>query len=273
MIIDAHCHAGPGDGFTGPWDTRAPLEKYLRRAAAAGIQRTVLWAAIHTDYAVANREVARIVASRPDKFYGFAFVHAERDRGRIHRMVQEAVERYGFCGIKVHRRDARISREICETARAFALPVVYDPMGEAAVAELLASEFPDVNFIIPHLSSFADDWEAQLAFIAHLARHPNIYTDTSGVRRFDLLEQAIKRAGARKILFGSDGPWLHPGAELAKVYALGLPSTALRCVLSENFLRLIAHVRRRPTTHAKISTSTIARSKPTFHDDHDFKYQ
>jgi hypothetical protein len=273
MIIDAHCHAGPGDGFTGPWDTRASLKKYLRWADEAGIERTVLWAALHTNYRTANREVGRIVASHPERFYGFAFVHAERDRGRIQRMVQEAVERYGFCGIKVHRRDARISREICEVARAFALPVVYDPMGEAAVAELLAQEFPDVNFIIPHLSSFADDWEAQLAFITHLARHPNIYTDTSGVRRFDLLEQAVKRAGARKILFGSDGPWLHPGVELAKVYPLGLPSAERRCVLGENFMRLIAHIRRRPTTHAKISAATIARSKPTFHGDYDFKYQ
>jgi hypothetical protein len=26
MIIDAHCHAGKGDGLTGPWDTNAPLE-------------------------------------------------------------------------------------------------------------------------------------------------------------------------------------------------------------------------------------------------------
>lgn len=240
LIIDAHCHAGPGDGFSGPWDTRASLKKYLRWAEEAGIARTVLWAALHTDYAVANREVARIVASNPERFYGFAFVHAERDRGRIHSMVKEAVERYGFCGIKVHRRDARISREICEVARRFTLPVVYDPMGEAAAAELLAHEFPDVNFIIPHLSSFADDWEAQLAFLAHLERHPNIYTDTSGVRRFELLEQAVKRAGAEKILFGSDGPWLHPGVELSKVEALSLSREDRRLICGGNFLRLIA---------------------------------
>jgi predicted TIM-barrel fold metal-dependent hydrolase len=37
---------------------------------------------------------------------------------------------------------------------------------------------------------FADDWRAQLALIDHLVRHPNIYTDTAGVRRFDLLQQA-----------------------------------------------------------------------------------
>src|SRR6267143_311326 len=120
MIIDSHCHAGKGDGLTGPWDTAALLEKYIRRASQAGVTRTVLFAAFHSDYAVANREVARIVASRPDRFFGFAFVD-------------------------------------------------------------------------------------------HLVRNSNIYTDTSGVRRFDILEQAVQRTGAGKMLFGSDGPWLHPG--------------------------------------------------------------
>lgn len=252
MIIDCHCHAGKGDGLTGPWDTAAALEQYLRRAAQAGIQRTVLFAAFHSDYSKANREVARIVASRPDRFYGFAFVNAVRDRGRVAAMVGEAVTRFGFCGIKVHRHDAPITREVCEVARAFRLPVLYDVTGEVSVCELLAQEYPDVNFIIPHLGSFADDWRAQLALIDHLVRHPNIYTDTSGVRRFDLLEQAAQRAGARKILFGSDGPWLHPGVELAKVRALQLSPADEQMVLGGNFLRLISRARMmRRNAHAR----------------------
>ena len=246
MIIDCHCHAGKGDGLTGPWDTNAPLEKYMRRAASAGIERTVLFAAFHSDYAAANREVARMVRSRPDRFYGFAFIHPLRDRGRVRTMVAEAVTRHGFVGIKVHRHDAPITREVCDLAREFALPIIYDVMGEVSVVELLAEEYPEVAFIIPHLGSFSDDWRAQLALIDHLVRHQNIYTDTSGIRRFDLLEQAVKRAGARKILFGSDGPWLHPGVELQKVKLLGLSAFDERLLCGSNFLRLIANVRTKP---------------------------
>lgn len=239
MIIDSHCHAGKGDGLTGPWDTAAPLDKYLVRASRAGITHTVLFSAFHSDYAIANREVARIVSSRPDRFFGFAFVNSVRDRGRVHRLVQQAVEEFGFTGIKLHRYDAPISREVCEVARAFSLPVIYDVMGAVSVCELLAQEYPDVNFIIPHLGSFADDWRAQVAIIDHLVRHPNIYTDTAGVRRFDILEQVVQRAGARKILFGSDGPWLHPGVELSKVRALGLSRSDETLLFRDNFLRLI----------------------------------
>jgi uncharacterized protein len=240
MVIDCHCHAGKGDGLRGPWDTSAPLDRYLRRAARAGIDRTVLFPVLGSTYDEANRQVAQVVASNRDRFYGFVFVHSERDRGRIDRIVSNAVESYGFRGIKAHRANARISREICETARRYSVPVLYDVMGDWSVAELLAHEYPDVDFIIPHLGSFSDDWSAQLAIIDQISRHPNIHADTSGVRRFDLLEEAVKRAGPDKLLFGTDGPWLHPGVELFKVRALGLPEGAERMILGENFLRLIA---------------------------------
>jgi predicted TIM-barrel fold metal-dependent hydrolase len=118
--------------------------------------------------------------------------------------------------------------------------------------ELLAEEYPDVTFIIPHLGSFSDDWRAQVALIDHLARHPNIYADTSGVRRFDLLVEAVRRAGPRKILFGSDGPWLHPGVELEKVRALQLRRSDELLILGRNFLRLIARV------HARLPTAVTA---------------
>jgi uncharacterized protein len=243
MIVDCHCHAGRGEALTGPWDSSVDLGPYLRRARRAGIDRTVLFSVFSTDYAEANRVVGRIVARHPGRFLGFAFVHALRDQGRVGAMVSEAVGEYGMCGIKVHRYDARITREVCEVARAFSLPVLYDVMGEVSVAELLATEYPDVAFIIPHLGSFSDDWKAQVAFLDHLARHPNIYTDTSGIRRFDLLEQAVQRASAAKILFGSDGPWLHPGLELHKVHLLGLPPDDEALILGGNLLRLVGQVR------------------------------
>lgn len=263
MIIDAHCHAGKGDGLTGPWDTDAPLGKYLSRARSAGIDRTCLFAAFHSDYAKANRQVANIVAGNPQRFYGFAFLHPERDRGRIFAMIKQAVTRFGFCGIKVHRHDARITREVCETARAFSLPVIYDVVGDVSVCELLAEEYPDVNFIIPHLGSFADDWKDQVALIDHLERHPNIYADTSGVRRFDILKQAVKRAGAKKILFGSDGPWLHPGVELEKIYVLDLPVEDENLILGSNFLRLIGRVNFKPKYNTFISVGRGNRQNRT----------
>ena len=256
LIIDCHCHAGKGDGLTGPWDTDAPLGPYLEWAQEAGIQKTVLFAAFHSDYAAANRQVAQLVRQDPKRFYGFAFVHAQRDRGRVLEMVSTAVQQYGFVGIKCHRYDARLSREICDVARAFRLPVLYDVVGEISVVELLGEQYPDVNFIIPHLGSFSDDWRAQVGLIDQLVRFPNIYTDTSGVRRFDILRRAVDRVGPRKFLFGSDGPWLHPGVELAKIAALHLPPQDAQLVLAGNLLRLIKQVRPEPAQPPRIAVAT-----------------
>jgi predicted TIM-barrel fold metal-dependent hydrolase len=260
LIIDCHCHAGKGDGLTGPWNTDAPLGEFLRWSRRAGIDRTNLFATFHSDYAVANRAVARVVAARPGRFYGFAFVHPRRDAGRVMSMVTTAVRRYGFRGIKVHRFDARITREVCEAARAFRIPVLYDVVGEVSQVELIATEYPMVDFIIPHLGSFADDWRAQVALVDHLVRHANVYTDTSGIRRFDILQRAVRRAGAHKFLFGSDGPWLHPGVELSKVKALRLRPDDEQLVLARNFLRLITKMKPTPAKTAGGRHSSSAHS-------------
>jgi uncharacterized protein len=69
MIIDCHCHAGKGDGFTGPWDTDASLHNYLPWATEAGITKTVLFAAFNSNYTKANAAVAKIVNSNPNKLW------------------------------------------------------------------------------------------------------------------------------------------------------------------------------------------------------------
>jgi uncharacterized protein len=240
MIIDAHCHAGRGDRMTAPWTTSAPIEKYLRRARAAGIDRTIVVPAFHTDYGTANEELARIVARKPGRLIGFAFVHPVRNAGNVLQMTARAVRDWGFRGIKVHGVDALPTRELCEAARRLRLPILADIVGRAHVIDMFAPEYPDVDFIVPHLGSFADDWRAQQQVVDKLVRFPNVYADTSGVRRFDYIVDAVKRAGARKLIFGSDGPWLHPGVEIHKVRLLGLSKADESLVLGGNIARLLS---------------------------------
>jgi predicted TIM-barrel fold metal-dependent hydrolase len=247
MIIDAHCHAGRGDVLTAPWNTNAPLTKYLRRAARAGISHTVVFPTFQTDYQEGNREVARIVRQLPGRLIGFAMVHAGRDAGRVREMVLEAVVKHGFRGLKIHGHDHMPTREVCEAARAFKLPMLVDVAGKAHVVDMFAPEYPDVNFIIPHLGSFADDWRAHERVIEQLTRYRNVYADTSGARRFDYVARAVKRAGPDKILFGSDGPWLHPALELQKIRLLGLSQSDESLILSGNARRLL---RLSPPGHA-----------------------
>jgi predicted TIM-barrel fold metal-dependent hydrolase len=239
MIIDCHCHAGQGNLMTAPWNTDAPIEPYLRRARAAGIDKTIVFAPFHSDYARANAQVACIVRRYPGRLIGFAFVHAARDAGRVFSMVKHAVTHWNFRGIKVHGHESMPTREVCETAQALNVPILVDVGGQAHVVEMFASQYPRVNFIIPHLGSFGDDWRAHQQVVEQLVRYPNVYSDTSGVRRFDYIVQAVRRAGPHKVLFGSDGPWLHPGLELHKIRLLRLAPRQEALVLGGNALRLI----------------------------------
>jgi hypothetical protein len=75
--------------------------------------------------------------------------------------------------------------------------------------------------------------------VDQIVRHPNVYTDTSSVREFDYIVQAVRRAGPHKVLFGSDGPWLHPGVEIHKIRLLRLPAAQEALILGGNILRLM----------------------------------
>jgi predicted TIM-barrel fold metal-dependent hydrolase len=248
MVIDSHCHAGQGDYMTAPWNTNAPIEPYLRRAKAAGIDKTVIFAPIHSDYSKANEQTAKIVARYPTRLIGFAFLHAKRDAGRIHSMIDRAVRLWNFRGVKVHGHEAMPTREVCEAVRAFGLPLLLDVADRPEVIDMLAPQYPDINFIVAHLGSFADDWRAHQRVCDQLVRYPNVYSDTAAVQRFDYIVQAVKRAGARKILMGSDGPWLHPGLELHKIRLLRLPPEEQALVTGGNAVRLMRKVQAERTT-------------------------
>ena len=240
MIIDCHCHAGTGDGFRGPWDTEARIASHLARARAAGIGRTIVFPVFNSDYANANARLARIVRAYPQELIGFAAINPTRDAGRAATMIRRAVEDWGFRGIKVHGLDSFPGREVCELARRYRLPILVDVVRRAAAVEMLAGQYPDVDFIIPQLGGFADDWMTHLQVIDQLCRYPNVYADTSGVRYWEILVQAVRRAGPQKLLFGSDGPLLHPALELYKIRLLRLSPRGWALVTGGNVARLLA---------------------------------
>lgn len=256
LVIDSHVHVGTAGVPLGPADPETSFAQWQARAAAAGISGAVLMAAPVRTYAAANRAVAELAGRDPGKWLWYVFVNPARDRGRVGAVVAAAVGHHA-CGIKVHWSDAMATDEVADAAERHRLPVLFDPGGDVQRVAYLAGRHPNVPWIVPHLSSFADDWRAQKRLIGLLVRLPNVFTDTSGVRYFDLLEEAVARAGAHKVLYGSDGPYLHPAPELAKIFALGLMPEDRDLVLAGNILRLTgparkaAGARRNVTTHSR----------------------
>ena len=196
-IIDAHCHAGPGDGFTGPWDT----------VGAAGVVPASVRRGRHRPVEPAGRVPLRLRGrergGRPDRRRPPRPVLRLRVRARRARPRPDPADGpAGGARSRLLRHQGAPARRPASAGRSatsrggFRLPVLYDVMGEVAAAELLADRVPGRRLHHPAPGQFRRRLERAAGVRAgRWPSGPNVFTDTSGVRRFDLLEQAVRRAG------------------------------------------------------------------------------
>lgn len=236
LVIDAHCHAGTGQAMSAPWTTRADVEVTLRHMEEVGIDRTVIFPISGTDFEKPNQEIAEICGRYPGKFIGFAKHDPRTEAGRIRAMLRREVESLGLKGLKLHEHP---TREVLDTVAELGIPILYHS-SRVSDFHLIASEYPQISFIVAHLGSFASgNWTEHMAAISVARRYPNVYLDTSSVVFQKFLEMAAKELGPTKLIFGSDGPELDSRVELYKVRLLKLAPADEAMVLGGNITRLL----------------------------------
>lgn len=98
--------------------------------------------------------------------------------------------------------------------------------------EELAVAFPEVKVIMGHMGHGNGIYIN--AAINAAARTPNVYLETSGMPMHTKIREAVERAGAHKVLYGSDVPFHHPQVEMLKVRLSGLPPDLVRRVIDSN---------------------------------------
>ena len=127
-----------------------------------------------------------------------------------------------------------------------------------AIRRILSGMLTDIGFSVAE-ASHGKEALAHLQTHASTDSRPDLVLVDWNMPEMNGLElvQAVRRAGAHKILFGSDGPWLHPGLELAKVEALRLAPAERALVLGGNLLRLIGEAPDRVETAAAHSTGGV----------------
>jgi predicted TIM-barrel fold metal-dependent hydrolase len=237
LVIDAHCHAGKGEEMSAPWSTYADPEVTLRRAAEVGIDKTILFPINNPSFEKANAELARIIERYPDKFIGFAKHDPVREAGRIKEMLTHEVRELGLKGLKLHHLP---SREVLDAVAELRIPILYHP-DRVSDFHMLATEYPQINFIVAHLGSFAShDYTEHLAAIDLAKRYPNVFLETSSVVFQEYLEMAARELPAEKLIFGTDGPLVDSRVELYKIRLLKLPLESETKVLAGNILRLLS---------------------------------
>jgi len=247
MIVDAHCHLVP---------TREGRECTLARMNESGVDVTVLVpGGMVPPLGMAdflrgreplitqdppNQFVLDTVRQLPGRFAAFFHVDpAFHDEADFEGAIAD-----GFCGFKLSPLVNRVAfadhgvQMLCAFAQAFEKPL-YTHVVAAGDASLDALEpllraYPRLPLILGHMGFAGTDASA----IRLARRYDNLFLETS-VGSFAAIDEAAQRLGPNKILFGSEGPVHHPGAELKKLELLRLPSSAMERICGDNIKALI----------------------------------
>lgn len=261
VIID--CNTAVGTGVC--WEPKnRPVsydpEALLKYSAEAGIQRSCIMPARHVPWVNAsfyieqNREVARLCEKYPKKFIGFAAHNPQAETGTLRKVLFEEVRSMGLKGL---RTDGHPTREVLDVVAELNVPVMYYPYlsgfyppessgsrefpGPTSAYFLMATIYPSVNFILPHLGCYrsVQFWTAHIEAIELAKRFPNVYVETSGVMTHKYLEMAAAELPAGKILFGSNAPEEDPRVEMHNVKLLKLGMEQEAAVFGGNIRRLL----------------------------------
>jgi uncharacterized protein len=243
MIVDSHCHLKHG-GTGEEYSAQAIVEVM----DAVGIDRSVVFAMSTTTEHSIEMALAAVEAY-PDRLIPYVYALPGFGAPVLHRM-EHAIRDFGFRGIKIHAAEClleeRVLGPVLELAAQEKAPCLIDCSGNAPAAERLVHRFPDTPFILAHVGRYLCTDEALIdRFIGIAQAHPNVCLDISGVVLTWKAGEAIRLLGARRVLFGTDGPHPQPDertmaqTELDKIANLRLSPQDAEEVLGKALLRLI----------------------------------
>jgi predicted TIM-barrel fold metal-dependent hydrolase len=240
-IIDFHGHQGAWEFY----GMRDDARRMLRAMDLAGIDQACLFNIFHVEARLAHEQLASYVREAPDRFIGFAY--ASPLSARMVEEVRFAIDELGFRAIKIYPPTGNISlrdphwQPLFEFADERELAVIShtgtEPSCQPAYFGDVAPQFPRANFVIGHSGNIRPHRDH--AIEAALAC-PNVYLETcSSYREVGVIEELVDRAGAEKVLFGSDVPLMDPRCQLGRILTARISAEAKQRVLGGNARRLL----------------------------------
>lgn len=247
-LLDAHYHPGPWTFTHHPgWS----IDSTLAMMDAIGVERLCLSsgaAVAGGDHYEGNRQTAAACRQHPDRLIGFGVINPHfPDTGEE---IRRCIEDHGFRGLKVHPRTHQ-----CELGAAAYTPVWeasqrYGVLVQAHTGErqtgasprafdAIAAAYPQGAF---HLVHSGDNIEGLRLCLDLAERHPNLYLGTSDVAFMyrGMLEYAVRRVGAARLLFESDATTIDFAHSLGIVLYAGIPDEAKALILGGNLAALLS---------------------------------
>jgi len=248
-VIDFHVHPSLSKSF----DTqREVVERILREAHSYGVDRIVLSSVtdaspsvIPAEARTGNDYVLRLIEEHPEEIIGLCYtspLHGDKAIREIDRCIGA-----GMRGIKLltacNMRDERVD-PIAARAAELKAPILqhawYKRDGQTpnestpADVAALAARHPKTMIVMAHLTGCNERG------MADIAPHANVHVDTSGSEpEAGITEMAVRKLGARRVLFGTDASGRGYAAALGKVLGAKISARDKALILGGNAARLL----------------------------------
>lgn len=149
------------------------------------------------------------------------------------------VTEWGFKGLKLSTSPSETVDKLAAAAAELDIPVTIHTNGSEAIYPRIAGfaqAHPNLAIVMEHMG-----YRYHVGLALELAKqYPNIYLGSTVVAAAEpvVVKQAIREAGAEKMLFGSNAPWAIPRYGVAGIRRLGLGPEEESLVLGGNFERI-----------------------------------
>ncbi len=249
--LSCHAHAGESSMLErfflyAERGRRFLVEETVSHIDHFGLDATVLFPMTDpiSDYSVTNNKILEGSRRFPHRIIPFARINPNYDGAAD--SISEYVAR-GVRGLKLHpfwdgfaAIDPVLVRPIMEEANRFGLACLFHS-GDAwtALPGLiwdLAMDYKDVKFIVGHSGFYGFDTEAR----AIARRMDNVWCDTTMLGPPTRIKTMVHLVGKERVLFGTDSPYLNPGAELENLVRFSeLSDDELDAVLGGNLAKML----------------------------------
>jgi predicted TIM-barrel fold metal-dependent hydrolase len=238
-----------------------PIDAYLNKMDAAGIQRSLLIAVrcgdlnVKGSFEIPYSRVAEVCAGNPDRFSGLAGVDPFRGMQGL-RDLEHAVKHLGFVGAHLYPHwfglapdDAKYYpyyAKCCELDIPIMMQVgqnlIYSrtrrlpSVGRPICLDKIAIDFPELKLLGIHIGV---PWTDEM--IAMAWKHENVFIGVDAYAPKHWPEQIVRYLnsyGREKVLFGTDWPVIDPERAVREIEAMQLRPETIRALMRENALKV-----------------------------------
>ena len=244
FIIDEHCHMG---AFGAHLEVKnGSPESIIMAMDILGIDKALVThgMSLMSDFKAGNDLVLDAIEKYPGRFLGYCTVNPLYPE-ELKQELTRCFRFKGMLGIKLHPyaherpmsyKHYRPAFTFAAKRRLFVMTHTYT-QEDIKTTDILAAEFPEATFIMAHTGGEKYNVERALEVIA---RHDNVYGDLAVSQSMEgVIEWYVREVGSKKILFGTDMPYMSPVATVALVAMSEISDDEKRDIFGLNMQRII----------------------------------